>query len=196
MQSWLTDLPAIQTGMLVVSAVTFHGTGSEARPQPTTRAAAVKSRLRLHWELFLYSPKKLRRLSNVTFPNRRSGSSATDSGNRNLTLSQFLRVKLCCVVLCSHAPSPSPPLAAHNHCFQCCWTKSECFSQCEGFTSTRTTGGFLQASLIFTSPDISDWINVCFLTELQLFITLKVLYCIVWKVCCDHRSGSDSVLIL
>lgn len=107
MQSWLTDLPAIQTGMLVVSAVTFHGTGSEARPRPTTRAAAVKSRLRLHWELFLYSQKKLRRLSNVTFPNRKSGSSATDSGNRNLTLSQFLRVKLCCVVLCSHAPPSS-----------------------------------------------------------------------------------------
>lgn len=40
MQSCLTDLPAIQTGMLVVSAVTFHSTGSEVRPPPT--AAAVK----------------------------------------------------------------------------------------------------------------------------------------------------------
>lgn len=50
MQSWLTDLPAIQTGMLVVSAVTFHSTGSEVRPRPTTTAAAVK--LCLHWELF------------------------------------------------------------------------------------------------------------------------------------------------
>lgn len=33
MQSWLTDLPAIQAGMLVVSAVTFRSTGSEARPR-------------------------------------------------------------------------------------------------------------------------------------------------------------------
>lgn len=41
MQSWLTVLPAIQRGMLVVSAVTFHSTGSEA-PLPPTAAAAVK----------------------------------------------------------------------------------------------------------------------------------------------------------
>lgn len=39
MQSWLTDLPAIQTGMLVVSAVTFHSTGSEVRPRPAAAAA-------------------------------------------------------------------------------------------------------------------------------------------------------------
>lgn len=50
MQSWLTDLPAIQTGMLVVSAVTFHSTGSEVQPGPPTAAAAVK--LCLLWELF------------------------------------------------------------------------------------------------------------------------------------------------
>lgn len=30
MQSWLTGLPAIQTGMLVLSAATFLSTGSEA----------------------------------------------------------------------------------------------------------------------------------------------------------------------
>lgn len=44
MQSWPTDLPAIQTGMLVVFAVTFHGEGSKARPPPpapTTTAAAA-----------------------------------------------------------------------------------------------------------------------------------------------------------
>lgn len=41
MQSWLTNLPAIQTGMLVVSAVTFHSTGSEVRPRPAAAAAAA-----------------------------------------------------------------------------------------------------------------------------------------------------------
>lgn len=51
MQSWLTDLPAIQTGMLAVSAVTFHSTGSEVRPRPTAAAAAAV-KLRLRWELF------------------------------------------------------------------------------------------------------------------------------------------------
>lgn len=52
MQSWLTDLPAIQTGMLVVSAVTFHSTGSEARPRLTTATVKqAESPLRT----FLYS---------------------------------------------------------------------------------------------------------------------------------------------
>lgn len=53
MQSWLTDLPAIQTGMLVVSAVTFRSTGSEVRPRPPTAAtAAAAAKLCLLWELF------------------------------------------------------------------------------------------------------------------------------------------------
>lgn len=52
MQSWLTDLPAIQTGMLVVSAVTFHSTGSEVQPRPPTTAAAAAVKLCLLWEPF------------------------------------------------------------------------------------------------------------------------------------------------
>ncbi len=43
MQSWLNNLPAIQTGMFVVSAVTFHSTGSEVwlRQRTTTTTAAA-----------------------------------------------------------------------------------------------------------------------------------------------------------
>lgn len=63
MQSWLTDLPAIQTGMLVLSAATFLSTGSEARPRPTAPTAAKLPRR--YWELYLHSELLL---STVTFP--------------------------------------------------------------------------------------------------------------------------------
>lgn len=58
MQSWLTDLPAIQTGMLVVSAVTFHSTGSEMRPRPpiTTTAATAAATTLSPLRTFLSSP--------------------------------------------------------------------------------------------------------------------------------------------
>lgn len=49
MQSQLRDLPAIQAGMLVASAVTFQNTGSEVR----WRLAAAN--LCLRWELRIQS---------------------------------------------------------------------------------------------------------------------------------------------
>lgn len=84
MQSWLNNLPAIQTGMLVVSAVTFHSTGSEVWPrQRATTSGSGSSEVVSPLGTFLTVK------TTVTFPNRRSGSSAADSSNegRNLTLS-------------------------------------------------------------------------------------------------------------
>lgn len=56
-------------------------------------------------------------LFTVTFTNRRSGSSAADSSNRNLALSRLAREKLCHFVLQSRA--------APSHCYQRGGTNTE-----------------------------------------------------------------------
>lgn len=90
MQSWCTDLPAIQTGMLVVPAVTFHSTGSEVRPRPAAAAAAAS--LCLHREP--YSPSYCY-LQRWPFQTEEVEALPLIAATGTWTLSWFAMEKLC-----------------------------------------------------------------------------------------------------
>lgn len=78
MQCWLTDLPAIQAGMLVVYVVTFHSTGSEVRWRPAAAATAPVSGNFTVKATLIY---------NGDLSKQKKWNSAADCSNGNVTLS-------------------------------------------------------------------------------------------------------------
>lgn len=152
MQSCLTDLPAIQTGMLVVSAVTFHSTGSEVRPRPTAAAAAVV-KLRLHGNFSLQSDLLV---PTVTFPNRRSGSSAADSSDRNLTWSRFAVEKsgrFVCTYCFQWANTEGVSVEVHH--------ESTNTQQSDFFLKLKPSDHLSYLIDVDLQPGLSDGLSVC-----------------------------------
>lgn len=165
MQSWLTDLPAIQTGMLVVSAVTFHSTGSEVRPRPAAAAVNLCLKATVIYNGDLSKQEEVEALPLI-------------AATGTLTLSWFATEKLCRFVF------PDPGCALFSTVG---WTNTEFFSVWR-FAPTHQNPEVLELG------NVSNLINAVLQTGLSGFprhvvTVLAALYGYFTSLICPRKHG-------